>query len=269
MIRFLSLLLLGALMVVPALPAAAASFDCRKARSADERAVCGDARLSELDTRMGALWFSYARMPFLMGASGARHDEAQAFFDARKACGARRDCLIGIYDQRIAALEAGIGQALTALGRQANGADPAAPALPEPVQAIIAGYDAQCAQLGGRLARDAGRPHILTGDLDGDGRPDYLLDSAPVRCDAAATAFCGNGGCRIDLALSGQGYDPPATILGGQPTLSQGAERLEVLVWVGKEACATAPGEGQACWTRLSWQDGRLARRSSAGPQLP
>ena len=267
MLKLLSLLLLGACATLAS--ASAASFDCRKARTSDERAVCADPALSERDTRMGALWYSYARMPFLMGASGARKDEAQAFRDARKACGADRSCLITAYDQRIAALESCIAQALTALGQEVNDTQPAAPDLPAPVQAVVAGYAAQCAQLGGKLASAATQPHILTGDLDGDGQPDYLLDSAPVRCDAAATAFCGNGGCQIDLVLSRQGYAQPVKLLGGQPTLTQGAERLEALVWVGKDNCATAPADGQACWTRLSWQDGKLARTSSLGPMLP
>ncbi len=48
-----------------AIPAAqAASFDCAKAEAADEIAICKNPELSELDTEMGALWFTFDKLPF-------------------------------------------------------------------------------------------------------------------------------------------------------------------------------------------------------------
>lgn len=86
----------------------AASFDCSKARTPDEKAVCRNPGLSELDTQMAALWYSYKRFPFLMGASGVRRDDAFQFLADRRRCGANVACLRRVYQARIKALEAGI-----------------------------------------------------------------------------------------------------------------------------------------------------------------
>ena len=88
--------------------------------------------------------------------------------------------------------------------------------LPAPIEAIIAGYANQCHQFGGTLVAGADRPQIMTGDFDGDGMPDYVLNPRNLRCSAAATAFCGNGGCQITIALSDQvefGSSNPVTAI--------------------------------------------------------
>src|SRR5690348_143261 len=90
------------------------------------------------------------------------------------------------------------GAAMQALEHREIGVAPASTLpLPEPLETIIAGYANQCHHLGGALAPGADRPEIMTADFDGDGMPDYLLDPQNLRCSAAATAFCGNGGCQI------------------------------------------------------------------------
>jgi uncharacterized protein len=86
-------------------PAGAASFDCSKAKAPDEIAVCANPALSALDSEMGGLWFAYSQIPFLMGMSGNRQDEARAFLETRAACGANVACLYGAYTQRIATLK--------------------------------------------------------------------------------------------------------------------------------------------------------------------
>lgn len=86
-------------------PAGAASFDCSQAKAPDEIAVCTNPDLSALDSEMGGLWFAYSQLPFLMGASGDRQDEARAFLQTRAACGANVSCLRGAYTQRIATLK--------------------------------------------------------------------------------------------------------------------------------------------------------------------
>jgi uncharacterized protein len=93
-------------------PAAAASFDCTKARNPDEIAVCKYRNLSELDREMGGLWYAYAAFPFLMGANGARQDEAHDFLEKRKACGADSACLQAAYTARIAKLKSDITSAM-------------------------------------------------------------------------------------------------------------------------------------------------------------
>lgn len=86
-------------------PVEAASFDCTKAKAPDEIAVCANPDLSALDSEMGGLWFAYSQLPFLMGMSGNRRDEAHAFLQARAACGANVACLTTAYQQRIATLK--------------------------------------------------------------------------------------------------------------------------------------------------------------------
>jgi uncharacterized protein len=86
-------------------PAAAASFDCSKAKAPDEIAICANPDISALDSEMGGLWFAYSQIPFLMGMSGNRQDEARDFLQTRSACGANAACLRGAYTQRIATLK--------------------------------------------------------------------------------------------------------------------------------------------------------------------
>ena len=93
-------------------PAHAASFDCNKARTPDEFAICGNPSLSLLDTEMGALWFSYSRIPMMMGSNGARHDDAQQFLKDRGQCGRNVACLTSLYTRRNADLRKGIVDAL-------------------------------------------------------------------------------------------------------------------------------------------------------------
>jgi uncharacterized protein len=90
------------------LPLQAASFDCDKAESPDEIAVCGNLELSALDSEMGGLWYAYSQVPMLMGSNGARHDEAEAFLESRAACGNDVACLTDLYDARIETLESHI-----------------------------------------------------------------------------------------------------------------------------------------------------------------
>jgi hypothetical protein len=138
--------------------------------------------------------------------------------------------------------------------------------LPAPIEAIIAGYANQCHQLGGALAPGADRPKIMTGDFDGDGMPDYLLDPQNLRCSAAATAFCGNGGCQIAIALSGSNYREPIIVLGGQPTLLQKPSSTTVEVWVHGSNCNLLD-RGNACWASYSWIDGRANTTYQARPR--
>jgi uncharacterized protein len=98
--------------------ARAASFNCTRAKSPDEIAVCRNADLSELDAEMGALWFAYRQIPFLMGMSGARRDDAGTFLAKRAACGPRIACLRELYQERNKALREGITEALKDIGRQ-------------------------------------------------------------------------------------------------------------------------------------------------------
>jgi hypothetical protein len=159
------------------------------------------------------------------------------------------------------------GAAMQALQREEIRVAPvSASMLPAPIEAIIASYANQCHQLGGALAPGADRPQVMTGDFDGDGIPDYLLDPQNLRCSAAATAFCGNGGCQIAIALSGSNYREPIIVLGGQPALLQKLSRTTVEVWVHGSNCNRVD-RGNACWASFSWIDGKANTTYQAKPR--
>jgi uncharacterized protein len=112
---------LPALALLSPTSARAASFDCARARAADEVTVCRTPALSALDSEMGGLWYAYSRVPMYMGGSGARRDEAQAFLTRRRACGRNAACLTSAYRDRIAELHRGLDEAMRIFFRLQNG----------------------------------------------------------------------------------------------------------------------------------------------------
>lgn len=240
-----------------AIPAQAASFDCAKAAEPDEKTICDNADLSALDSEMGGLFYAYDKVPMLMGGNGARQDDAEEFLAKRGACGDDRACLTTAYEDRISALKNNIEVAMQMMFELQNAA-PATPGLPPAVETIIAGYAEQCTQLGGTLAQGGDRPLAMSSDLDGDGVADFVLNPQNLDCSTAATAYCGNGGCDIAIAVSGNGYADPISVLGGQPTLSQTEDGTVAEIWVDGTNCGAADAQ-QACWAHYGWPDGALA----------
>ena len=137
--------------------------------------------------------------------------------------------------------------------------------LPAPIQKMASNYSSQCQQLGGTLSSGPQTLAIMTADLDADGVQDYVLDPQNLRCSAAATAFCGNGGCDIKIALSGDAYAQPVSVLGGQPTMTITAEGPVVEFWVGRDKCNLSD-RSKACWARYSWRDGKASVDYRARP---
>jgi uncharacterized protein len=84
-------------------PAMAASFDCGRARSPDEEAICADRSLNDKDVRM-ALLFELDRRFLAMGSRDAMRDDQSAWLAARRRCGGNRTCLHRSYDSRITTL---------------------------------------------------------------------------------------------------------------------------------------------------------------------
>lgn len=264
-----ALLSLAALVLFAALtslPSQAASFDCAKAEKPDEIAICKNADLSALDSQMAGLWYAYSKVPMLMGGSGARHDEADAFLGKRAACDGNVQCIEKAYGERITTLETEIEAAMQSYFELMN-AD--LPTLTDDVAPIVSGYADQCKALGGTLSADAGTPWMMTADLDGDGAQDYVLNTQNLQCDAAATAFCGNGGCQIDIALSTAGFANPVSALGGQPTLVQAETGTTLEVWVDGTNCNLPGGSDQECWATYQWSDGALAPDYAARSSAP
>jgi uncharacterized protein len=98
--------LVALLMTAAWQPARAASFDCSKAETADEKAVCADRQLNDEDVEMAVLYTQIK--PLLgMGARGDMEDEQAAWLKRRGACGADRVCLGKAYQERIQQLRGG------------------------------------------------------------------------------------------------------------------------------------------------------------------
>jgi uncharacterized protein len=83
----------------------ATSFDCTRATSADERAVCANRVLNDRDVTLSDLYNLDRRM-IAMGGRGSLIDQQQAWMVERRRRGANRVCLTRAYDRRIAELRA-------------------------------------------------------------------------------------------------------------------------------------------------------------------
>ncbi|MCR0984440.1 lysozyme inhibitor LprI family protein [Roseomonas populi] len=93
--RLLALLLFACVLAAP--PAGrAASFDCARAAAPDERAVCADPRLSELDDLLGAA-NRQARAEATSDEAPRLTVVARGILADRRGCGARRGCLLAVY----------------------------------------------------------------------------------------------------------------------------------------------------------------------------
>lgn len=106
----LTILICAAIAIAGA--AQAASFDCNKAATPDEIAVCANPGLSNLDTIMATLYGVRMEIPMLMGARGAAQDEQRTWLASRGTCGGSVACLQTSYQQRIAALQQAISAAM-------------------------------------------------------------------------------------------------------------------------------------------------------------
>ncbi len=93
-----ALLLTAALFAAPA--ARAASFDCARARSPDEHAICADPGLSNLDSRLTGL-LDLDEGTVAMGQRGDMQDAQSAWVKMRSRCGADRACLRARYETRL------------------------------------------------------------------------------------------------------------------------------------------------------------------------
>ena len=83
--------------------ARAASFDCAKARAPDERAICADPSLSNLDSRLAGLR-DLDQSTVAMGQRGDMQDAQAAWLTSRAACGAKRACLKASYQAQLKAV---------------------------------------------------------------------------------------------------------------------------------------------------------------------
>lgn len=93
------------ILMTCAIGAHAASFDCDKARAADEKAICASRALNDKDVAM-ATQYRLLKGLFAMGARGAMQDQQQQWLKSRRACGGDSACLNQRYDERLRQLDA-------------------------------------------------------------------------------------------------------------------------------------------------------------------
>jgi len=98
--QLLSLLSAGALLLVS--PSGhAASFDCAKANSVTEKAICADGKLSKLDSDLSVTWKNASDVA--IDPAAMKSSQLQ-WLKLRDACGADISCLSARYNERLAAL---------------------------------------------------------------------------------------------------------------------------------------------------------------------
>jgi uncharacterized protein len=108
-------LLIGQGVTPLASTAQAASFDCARARSTDERAICGNRILEDRDVELSVLYGLIQKL-VPMGSRDAIRREQTQWLAQRGRCGADIPCLRRTYDRRIAALRATIDERVVSNG---------------------------------------------------------------------------------------------------------------------------------------------------------
>lgn len=181
--------------------------------------------------------------------------------------------------QRLRALgvRRGLGYFMLACGLSAA-AHPARADMPPEIQTFTQENVASCKSVGGTpnlsgvQAPGAGQtaggypPYLTeTGDLNGDGRPDYVTDLAGLECVDAWSLFCGSAGCLVAVWLSGsEGY----VVAWGGNAQQWTLRDKEVVVSLHGQLCKPPRVGAQSCEVALRFDQGPQ-RDPSAGSQRP
>ena len=92
----------------------AASFDCTKAATPTEHAICDNPQLSHLDDQTAGLYYTLISggAPQATASVDAVKKQQAAFITKRNQCGANYNCLIDAYTAQIMDLKAASGQGM-------------------------------------------------------------------------------------------------------------------------------------------------------------
>ena len=85
--------------------AGAASFDCAKAKTADEKTICRNRSLSDADVKMATM-FSMNTHLVAMGSRGTMQDRQREWLAERNTCKGNFKCLTSAYTKRLNELQA-------------------------------------------------------------------------------------------------------------------------------------------------------------------
>ena len=78
----------------------------------------------------------------------------------------------------------------------------AAAPLPPEVKAVLDEKARECREAEGRGLRGNGLRAVRRLDLNGDGRPDFIVDLDKAPCVGIESLFCGTGGCTLVILAS-------------------------------------------------------------------
>jgi len=93
------------LVLLCATPAAAASFDCARAKAPDEKTICATRALNDADVKLATLYQVDGHL-MAMGARGDMQDAQRTWLRRRQACKGDVKCLTKAYADRLADLQA-------------------------------------------------------------------------------------------------------------------------------------------------------------------
>jgi uncharacterized protein len=96
---------LAVLAVLTASNAHAASFDCEKAKTADEKTICRNRSLSDADVKMATMFTMNTHL-VMMGSRGVMQDRQREWLAERNTCKGSFKCLTMAYDKRLKELQA-------------------------------------------------------------------------------------------------------------------------------------------------------------------
>ena len=101
--KFIPLLALAA--IFGASQAHAASFDCAKAKTTDEKTICRNRSLSDADVKMATMYTMNTHL-VMMGSRGTMQDRQREWLAERNSCKGNFKCLTAAYDKRLKELQA-------------------------------------------------------------------------------------------------------------------------------------------------------------------
>jgi uncharacterized protein len=222
---FAALLMAGAALVLPG-AARAASFDCTNARTAVEKAICGNTNLSNLDEYLGR-YYDAARLALGDGGTCLRDDQRHWISATRNLCGSNVACLTNAYLKRLATLD-GLQPGVTQIRNLTLPREPTlAVAIPPETEAPHSGNGGVLAirghlaweqkdinNMGYAVRSNDGRAHVIVFDMDiGNSKTHAVLRGLIERNTTATFLVRGNkdknGGfamdrCRFIYRLPGQ-----------------------------------------------------------------
>jgi len=233
-------ILLAALLLLPLPALAQPSFDCRQARAWDERQICAQADLAELDRRIAAAWRA-ATERATPEQRAQLQAQQRAWLAERRACEGpvardAQSCVRRVMRARARDLDAAVAGGSSGTGSSGATAEPAKPP-PAAVPAVTAMGAVTCpASTGWAAPRICATP----------GMPE--LDAAVVRDAAAARAR-----------------------LAAQPAALTEIEALLTRYLAEREACGRAPGRLPIDCLQETMEEVRaeLRRRNPPPPPTP